>query len=202
MVGRTSAAITCASTARRRIVVPRRWSRMSAVQPNAGARLNRILARRPVGLLRVVVGMPRRWWRQRIVFRIAIRVGRGLRHRCRVVHGELAQCVTAVARRARLVFVIGNRARVCSGNLVAACELPAIFASLRVSRRSPRRTGMRDAHCDRRDRGDRRNWRQRRSAGVSTSRRMPGSSTSSRFTGALAKSVRAPVSPSSAASAS
>ncbi len=52
---------------------------------------------------------------------------------------------------------------------------------------------MHDARCGR---------RQRRSAGVSTSRRMPGSSTSSRFTGALANSVRAPVSPSSAASAS
>lgn len=43
---------------------------------------------------------------------------------------------------------------------------------------------------------------QRKSAGVSTSRTMPGSSTSSSLTGALANSARAPVSPSSAASAS
>ncbi|NIF43576.1 hypothetical protein F3J14_22350 [Burkholderia sp. Tr-862] len=140
--------------------------------------------------------MSRRRWRQRVVFRIAVRIGRGLGHRGRVVHGALVQCVTTVARRARLVFVIGNRASVCSGILAAASGLPAIFACLQVSRRISRWhvCAMRCAAGARRY--------QRRSAGVSTSRRMPGSSTSSRFTGALANSARAPVSPSSAASAS
>ena len=100
-------------------------------------RLDRILARRSVRLLRVVVMAGRR--RERIVFRIAVRVGRWLGRRGRVIgHGELARCVTAVARQGRLVSVIANRACVCSG-IVAAGGVSSVQSGYRRFRAGTRR---------------------------------------------------------------
>lgn len=171
----------------------------------AGGRSNGILARRPVRLLRIVVMVARRRRRQRIVFRIPVRIRRRLGHRSRVVgHGALVRFVTAAARRPRLVFVLRyrqSRARLQRDSSNGRRE-PRAASCLRVVVRSrgrcrPACAAVRHGTA----------WRaaaraQRRSAGVSTSRRTPGSSTSSSLTGAVLNSARAPVSPSSAASAS
>lgn len=174
----------------------------------AGGRSNGILARRPVRLLRIVVMVARRRRRQRIVFRIPVRIRRRLGHRSRVIgHGALVRFVTAAARRPRLVFVLRyrqSRARLQRDSSNGRRE-PRAASCLRAFVSScGRAAGVwcrpACAPCGTA-------WRaavraQRRSAGVSTSRRTPGSSTSSSLTGAVLNSARAPVSPSSAASAS
>ncbi len=191
--------------ARDRAAPPHRCIAHARTTVRAGGRSNGILARRPVRLLRIVVMVARRRRRQRIVFRIPVRIRRRLGHRSRVVgHGALVRFVTAAARRPRLVFVLRyrqSRARLQRDSSngrreprTACCaRRRAVARRVSGTGRHGRRTAPRGGIAAR---------AQRRSAGVSTSRRTPGSSTSSSLTGAVLNSARAPVSPSSAASAS
>lgn len=191
--------------ARVRAALPHRCIAHARTTVQTGGRSNGILARRPVRLLRIVVMVARRRRRQRIVFRIPVRIRRRLGHRSRVIgHGALVRFVTAAARRPRLVFVLryrqsrarlqrdsSNGRREPRAAYRARCR--AVVRPVSGAGRHGRRTARRGGAVAR---------AQRRSAGVSTSRRTPGSSTSSSLTGAVLNSARAPVSPSSAASAS
>lgn len=193
--------------ARDRAAPPHRCIAHARTTVRAGGRSNGILARRPVRLLRIVVMVARRRRRQRIVFRIPVRIRRRLGHRSRVIgHGALVRFVTAAARRPRLVFVLRyrqSRARLQRDSSNGRRE-PRAALCLRVVVRSRGRCPVQAGMCAVRHGTARRAAAraQRRSAGVSTSRRTPGSSTSSSLTGAVLNSARAPVSPSSAASAS